>query len=353
MPRPLAFKFKWLTNEGQPMGLVSKRAQFDDEGLRLDDGTVPAGSLLRAQRVLDRVVVEFVDGQGRVARCAFQVTSPRAEVVRDALNVVASRNWAEHRKRALREAQSPFAFRVRECPHCGATVEFSGRAVTPQLYCPYCESIGLPGGQGDPRDRHLGLCDACGFYARPVQFTEVFFWFAFVVYGFTWRKKLLCRACMRAEAWTNLAKNLVFVLGVPFAAYQVARAYAGGHVADGPYAGLDGGNAYARARRCDLAVARYLDLESRLPHCAGVRFNRGRALARSRRQQEAVEALEAALRDCSNFEPAYKLVLRSLKHVGRHERAAQLRTQWGDADQGDEDATEGVPAARAPRRRRR
>ena len=75
----------------------------------------------------------------------------------------------------------------------------------------------------------LGVITAASLrlYARPREFTIMYFDFLLVVYGYRYRKVCRRDTCMRPEAWKMLLGNAPFVLGVPVALGQLWRVYTG------------------------------------------------------------------------------------------------------------------------------
>jgi thioredoxin-like negative regulator of GroEL len=144
---------------------------------------------------------------------------------------------------------------------------------------------------------------------------------------------------MRGDAWKMLFGNLLFVIGVPVAIVQLLRSY-GGSVVGGAFKGLDTAN--LKARKGDLlgALAGYRTILQRVPHSAGVKFNLGRALIDQHETARAAETLRLALDDCSNYAPAYQLLVPCYEQLGETDKLEALRQMWDDEEDDDEEASE-------------
>ena len=300
---PVRFKYKLVARNGQRQGFFSTQGVVERDRLVLGDEELPLDTVLRAIARYDVLKVSVAMDDGQVGSVVLAVTSGSLRDVRAAVNRTASATWERRRKAEEPEPGAP-PLRFETCPHCRSRVDVTGRPRTAQVWCLYCECVGTLGPHPDPDEARYRLCDVCGYYGSPVLFTSFLIWFALVVWGFKSRKMQSCRACMRREAWSMFGKNLLFVVGAPFALVQLIRAYASGKIVEGRFAGLDAANARARAGKTDDAVRRYLEIEARERRPAGVAFSRGLALRIARRPAEAALAFEDALASCANYGPA-------------------------------------------------
>ena len=323
----MQFKFRNVDAAGHESPLFARKGRFDGDVLVLDKARIPARSIANAVRRRDRLAITVAEDGQRPETLVIALKGGGREAFVRSLYEVVSRNYAEWRRRELRRLRVGAPFRTEICPHCGATIELTGRPRTRQVWCPWCECVATI---AEPQaiEAEFRLCDKCDAYSRPVTFTELYFWFAVVVWGYRYQTFLACRSCLRAQAWRMLVFNLPFVLGVPFAVFQLVRVYAAGRLADGPFAGLDRANAVARSGRAEEADRRYRAIEERLGAAAGVCTNRGRAWLRIRRHDEAAAAFEAALRDCANYAPAYVGIRRAYRALRRDTALATLDAQW-------------------------
>jgi len=334
----LKFKFKWLNPQGQETGFLRKHGELRGDVLVLDKAELPVAGLAEVAVRDNRLGVTVLNQEGKPEGCGITVSGgATARTLKMHIDVARSSHWAQMHKATLEKQGEGHLYRDETCPRCQATLILSRLEKSPQLYCHFCDtlmSIGdpraVPAGEGD-----LKLCDACGMFSKPRKFTIFYFYFLLVVYG--WRQQITwrCPACMRGDAWKMLFGNLVFVLGVPVAIGQLIRAYSG-DVIGGPFKGLDGANLKARKGDYAGAIAKYRSILEQVHHSAGIKYNIGMGLLKEQ-PNLAVESFEGALKDCSNYAPAYRALSHCYQTMGQQAKLVALKKAW---DAADEDAKE-------------
>ena len=334
---PLRFKFQWIDDNGNATGFFRKRGSFDGETLLLDDVEIPAGVITQAEVRDTRMIFAVLTESGEPAVLAVNLTQRAAQNLKLEIDISRSATWAEFHKQRLEKKGRLAEFRDEECPQCGATLVLTDMPETPQLYCQFCNSLSTIDAMHDPPagEHHLKICDECDRFSKPRKFTVFYFVFLVVVYYVSHRSTWRCPACMRGDAWKMLFGNLPFLIGVPVAMVQLARSY-GGSVTGGAYHGLDAAN--LKARRGDLmgALEGYRAILDRVPHSAGVKYNLGRALLDQGETARAAATLELALDDCSNYVPAYPLLVSCYEQLGEDDKLAALKQMWDDDEEEDE-----------------
>jgi tetratricopeptide (TPR) repeat protein len=335
---PLQFKFQWIDDNGNATGFFRKRGSFDGEMLLLDDVEIPAGVITQVEVRDTRMVFAVLTESGEPAVLAVNLTQRAAQTLKAEIDVSRSATWAEFHKQRLEEKGRLAAFREEECPICEATLVLTDMPETPQLYCQFCNSLSTVDAMTDPTvgERDLRICDECDMFSKPRKFTVFYFVFLVVFYYVSQRTTWRCPACMRGDAWKMLFGNLPFLIGVPVAMVQLVRSY-GGSIAGGPFQGLDAAN--LKGRRGDLigALEGYRDILDRVPHSAGVKYNLGRALLEQGETERAAATLKLALDDCSNYAPAYRLLVACYEQLGENDKLAELKQMWDDDEDDDED----------------
>ncbi|MGE3317439.1 MAG: tetratricopeptide repeat protein, partial [Planctomycetaceae bacterium] len=203
-------------------------------------------------------------------------------------------------------------------------------------FCHTISTISEPGDEMlDPKsvsETGYRICDECGMYAKPRQFTIFYFYFLLVVYGWNQRTTWRCPGCMRGDAWKMLFGNALFVLGVPVALWQLFRSYGGTDIG-GRFPGLDKANTLARKGDLDRAVAAYRTLLEKQPVAAGVKYNIGLALLQQQRVDQAARMFEFALADCANYGPAINVLAACYQQLGETEKLAELKKRLGVEEQ--------------------
>ena len=326
------FKFKFIDVEGKEEGFLSKRGVFAGDKLNLSGEELPAIAIRKVIRRFNRLILDVIGDEGEDVMVAFAVTGGDIAELQRQINAVTSRRWAEAHSQALLEEGLEGHFRTQECPHCRAMINLTAFAPTPQCYCPYCEALVTLEGQGPVGERDHRICDSCGYYARPQEFTIFYFYFLVVIYGWRSRKVYMCSGCMRPEAWKMLAGNTLFLLGLPVALWQLARVYRPGAQAGFP--GLDAANARARTGKVQQALLGFEQAEGPsksggLQGSAGICYNRGLALLEQHDLPQASAEFKGALSLCSNHRPAFEALASCYERMSEAEAYEALVEGWG------------------------
>lgn len=338
---PYRFKFHWLDENGNQKGMFRKKGQLDGEVLTLEETEIPIPAILQAQTVENRMLLTVPTGAEEYASLLFMPSSKSiTDELKKRIDIGRSRTWAVHHKEQLTSAGRGNAYRDAVCPACTATLVLSDMPVTPQVYCHFCDSLSTIDQSPPQGEAKLGLCDECGMYSQPIRYSVFYFVFLLVVYWFKHGKAKKCRACMRSDAWKMLFGNLIFVLGVPNAIYQLIRSYSGGSIIEGVYAGLNSANIAARKANWGKATAGYRKVLESAGVSAGVKYNLGLALENAGSPDQAARSFELALDDCANYAPAYSHLVTLYNQLGEKEKLRELNSQWIDGAADGEDGAE-------------
>ena len=328
----ILFKYQLINEASQPTGWLSKKGSFDGERIQLDGESFPASTIYHTTLV-NKVfvfVVVATDAEARVVSMLVHsgnVKQLKTEIdrIRSASQVtLAEQNW---------HSQGLGTFRKEVCPNCSATLNLSNFEATPQLFCDYCDTLySVPKQPETPtNESEYRLCEHCGMYSRPRKFTEFYFYFLFVAYGFWTKESMRCPACMRGTAWKMLAINFLFILGTIPSIYQLIRAYASDKVG-GVFSGLHTANLKATKRDYSAATRIYQSILERVPVAAGIHFNLGLALVQNQEWERASAAFELSLDDCSNYRYAAGGLMHCYETLGRKEELSSLQRLWGIAE---------------------
>ncbi|MGB0774247.1 MAG: hypothetical protein ACPGUY_00275 [Akkermansiaceae bacterium] len=325
------FKFKWVDSEGDEEGFLRKKGSFDGQTLRLDSAEIPADAIASIETRANRAVIAVLTGEAEPTYLIIAVSGIAVKRLKGLIDVARSASWAKLEREELEKKGQGHLYREATCQHCHAVITLSRMAITPQQYCSFCDTLTTISNPASapPAEKNLRLCDECGMFSMPKKFTIFYFYFLVVVYGYrqstTWR----CPGCMRGEAWKMFFGNLIFILGVPTAIIQLIRSY-GGSVA-GKFAGLDKANLLARKGRTPQALAIYRDILKRVPHSAGMNYNIGISLLETK-PDLAVDSLERALDDCSNYSPAANVLAHCYEKTGQVDKLNELKAIWGEEE---------------------
>lgn len=338
----IKFKYQLLNNKGQPTGMTRSKGTFDGKTLSLKNHTIHVENILHAEARFDRLLLAGRDGDGKESAFGIVCGAAPAKQLARAIGRAGTGARAEQRRAALRAQGREHEFNVVECVHCNALVDLSGFADSPQAWCSACGSLFTRDGTGPADEGKYHHCDSCGFYSQPQDFTEFYFYFLLVVYGFRYQKHHFCHTCMRAKAWMMFGVNLPFVLGVPVAVTQLGRSYFGGSSRSATFKGLDKANALAKKRRADEAAREYESILERHSMCGGIYFNEALAFIRTGQFDQAITAADNALLVAANYIPARDMLAACYQATGRAEDLEQLIAQW---PKGELEAEETAAAA--------
>lgn len=329
MAESVSFKFKWVNDQGQPEGFLAKKGSFDGETLLLDEAEVPAAAVIESEVRSNRLILSVATQEDEPVLLVVAIVQGSAKDLKDILGRARSRAWAAARREEMTAEGRGAEFREETCPNCNATIDLTGMPPTPQISCDFCNTIStLDSAEGVHLHQDLRLCDHCGMYSKPREFTRFYFYFLLVVYGYWSDKTWRCPGCMRGEAWKMLGGNLLFLLGIPVALVQLFRSYGGTDIG-GAYAGLDSAN--IKARKGDLrgAINAYENILAKQPVSAGLKYNIALAFLQQDDIKNATHTLEYALKDCANYQPAASVLATCYEQAGEGSKLATLRKQWG------------------------
>ncbi len=326
------FKYKDINEKGQPMGLFSSKAVLTRDSLVMARKTIPLVDVVGADGHSHNAVIVWRGPSGYANQEAFRVTSGGLKNVLRHVNSSCSRAKAARRKQQLIAEDKLDAYREWNCPECQSVVDLSGREVSPQIWCPYCDILVTQNGNPPRGEVSFHTCDQCGLYAQPKPMTVLYFWFAVVAFGYQYEIRRMCNVCMRKEAWKMLLVNFLFVVGVIPSVFQLLRAYFGGSKLSSAFRELDSANAAFHKGDHMTASMLYRRILEKHPDQAGVHFNNGLAQLGMGSTEQAMESFGAALNACINYEPAYGMLERLLHEAGNGEKLERLRRRCDGVD---------------------
>jgi tetratricopeptide (TPR) repeat protein len=325
---PAAIKFKYhpVNAKGQSAGFLATKGEFDGEHLVVGKERIPANAIIKCVADAKRLAV-FLGGNHGPIRFDMNITGGSTAKLSQAINMIASVYQTQAHREALEKAGNVHAFRVEACPSCRCMIDLTHMPAAPQVYCPFCDHIATL--QNPPPDeKAFSTCSACGLYSQPRVFTIGYFWFLGVVHGYSYRRRYICNACARGEAWKMFFGNLIFVLFVPMAIVQLFRAYAGGSARSVTFRGLDNANALQKKRKYSAAINAYERIESHLPSHAGILYNHAIALQRDNRVDDAFDFYERSAAACPNFPPTARELIPLYDKRNLPEQSARLKAFW-------------------------
>jgi len=325
----LRFKFKWLDNQGNEAGILSKKGSFDGKTLVLDDVQLPAACLTTVESRSKRFVIATVDHEGKIHQALFNLTSGSADKLRAALGLCRSRAWAEAHREELAKAGKAHEFRIAVCPHCQATIDLTSMPSSPQVYCRSATPSGRstrPKPRSRPRPSTGCATNAACTASRASSQSSI-------STSCSWLTATTNRR--HGDARRVCAGSLENAAGQPAVRDWRARR-------PGPVVPL-----LRRHRHRQLvprtrfrqskspqgniagAIEGYRRILSEHPVAAGIKFNIGQAALSKNDLAGAAGILEHALHDCANYQPAAATLAGCYERLGETEKLHALRKQWG------------------------
>lgn len=230
---------------------------------------------------------------------------------------VVSAAWAEKKRAELESLGRGASFRAMICPECQATVEFSNVPETPLVCCNYCGSILDREGERSRTSRGTHrLCEDCGLYDRVHEYTEFYFYFLVVFYGWSSRTRSLCPNCAGRLFWKVLAWNFFFLIGIPPALSIQFKRWT---LPEEEYPGLTEANARALRGELERAAELYKSADLFLYQDPGLTYNLGRCRFQHGDVEGAFEAFQRSLESCSNYVPTLGILSEIQEVVGELE----------------------------------
>jgi hypothetical protein len=314
--RPLDFKFRFARKDGATdlAQMFRKQGRLTSDGLTLGKDTLIHDQLTGAAVQDERLALMIRPGSElpkRLRKALFDddllvldLTRGSAPDIKARLDGIHSAAYAaEHRSQLIKQGREE-EFRILNCSVCGATIDLSGLEKSDYIHCPYCESLsksGLTVSDGN----EFRVCDNCGLFGRVKGYTEFYFYFLIIIFGYRSSRVHACDTCANRMFLKTFFLNFLFLLGLP-ASIAIKIKSMRGHT-DFSRALADA-NRFARKGRYSEADKRYRALFGQHPGHPGLSYNEtvGHLVG-----EDAVgggEALQRTLRSCSNYYPALALL---------------------------------------------
>ena len=308
------FKFRFVRN-GQPAGIFAKKCHVSERGLQLGDTLLPWEKIndttTRDDRLLmvvgDGVSLDKDAGASLIDGCAL-VIHPSGVTAMNLERAIDKRSSVAElaATKARLEAEGRLSeFRSTTCPSCEAQVNLTGFDESKLVFCRFCDCVFQARQKTVVSDHELCTCSECGYFGRVRGYTEAYFYFLLVVYGFSYKRRFLCDGCAGRLFWKVLALNSIFLLGLPSAFWLKIRSMTG---RDPALKALAEANTLARKKKPKEASAAYAEVLKGMHDHPGVLLNVAKVNFSDGGDTKAgIRALEKAMESCSNYIPALQL----------------------------------------------
>lgn len=316
-PFPIKFRFQYVNQSGNAMGWGAKQGSLTEDAIQLKKSELSYKAILDST-CRDRRMVLTLDplevGDAEVSKhiinkniLVLEITQAKPIDLERVIDRISSRYIAERHGEQLEREGKGSEFRVVTCPHCGATVDVSLLNQTPFVYCRYCESIFQEHGNLKTIGEQYRLCDECGWFDRVQGYTEFYFYFLLVIYGFRWQRRHLCDTCVNRLFWKMLIINFIFILGIFPTIWLKIQSLKG---RDKDLQELAKANSLGKRGKSQEADAIYSHLLDRYPHHPGLLLSQGFAHLKSQDASGAWNFLQKSLQGCSNYAPTVRTMNR-------------------------------------------
>lgn len=313
---PFEFKFRYVRG-GNAASLFSSKGRLEGDTLWLGEQAIPCSQIADTSTRDNRLILVLAAGIGLDKKAAkylvegralvLEVSRPGARELKQAIDRLASAQQAEQTRAKLAAAGRAGDFRVMTCGHCSATIDLSGLARSNYVHCGFCESGLDPAGAVIDSGELYRHCDECGFFDRVKGYTEFYFYFLLVIYGFRYKRRHVCDACAHKIFVKMLLLNLLFVVGIIPSIWIKIKSRQG---RESRYAMLAKANALSAKGRYREAAPLFAEVHQTQPEHPAVLFNEGLGALNGGNSEEAAALFERSLRACSNYGPTVRLLAR-------------------------------------------
>lgn len=307
----LHFKFRFVKN-GQPANLFAKKGYANETELILNGDPVPLSSVVDTTTRDNRLAMVFAEGTplgpaisggSEAGATVIETYKVKALDLERFIDRAASAAEVETTRKALEAEGNSQLFRTASCPHCQATINLSRMDSTQYVYCRFCETV-FSERKVTAGDQYK-ICEGCGFFDRVRGYTEFYFYFLLIIYGFSYKRRHLCDNCAGSLFWKVLLVNLIFILGVPSAVWLKIKSMTG---RDPEFADLAKANHLAQKGQAALAEPLYANLQDKLPEHPGLLYNRALGKLSGQDTNGAMGDFRRSMRACSNYLPTIRLL---------------------------------------------
>ena len=294
------FAQKGIANE-QEILLGKERLIYDDiadsttRDNRLILAISPTASL--SQKVSKNLVNE--------SALVLEVHNAKALNLERFIDRISSKKEVELKRQQLRESGQEHLFYSTICPECSATIDLSSLSRSSYIYCRFCETVFREKQSAITKGEKYRICDECQMFDRIRAYTEFYFYFLLIVYGFSYKRRYLCDNCANTVFWKTLLLNLIFLLGIPSSIWIKIKSMIG---RDQQLKELAKANALSKKGNYQQAVAIYNRLYQGYPEHPGLLMDQGLGHLFGNDSSGALTYFQRSLKSCSNYYPTQQLI---------------------------------------------
>lgn len=310
----LSFKFKYVKN-GNPQGIFAQKATASSEEIILGkerliyediaDSTTRDNRLILAiyptASLSENVSQQLMESSILVLE-VYQINPLNLERFIDRIS---SKKQTEIKRQELIQAGQGNLFRAVTCPECQATIHLSGLNKTSYIYCRFCESIFQENQSVMTKGSEYPVCDECHMFDRVRGYTEFYFYFLLVIYGFYHKRRHLCDNCANRVFWKTFILNFLFIVGIIPSIWIKIKSMTGRNPA---LKQLAKANALAKRGKYEQADLIYQQLYEHYFNHPGLLMNEGLGHLFGNDGKGVINCFDRSLSSCSNYSPVISLM---------------------------------------------
>jgi DNA-directed RNA polymerase subunit RPC12/RpoP len=304
--KELNFKFRFV-EEGDAKGFLAKKGSATETTLRLDKKIIGYKKVVDTTTRDNRLII-VLDNNSHIVLEVYKIKALELEIYID--RICSYREAEEYKKNLITEGNEHLYY-TKVCPHCKAMINLSELKKTDYIYCRYCESVFDKMRRIISIGDNYRLCDECNLFDRVRSYTEFYFYFLLVIYGYSYKKRHMCDHCAGKIAIKTFLLNLIFILGVPSAIWMKIKSVTG---RDPKLKKLAKANALSKKGKYAKAAKIYEGLHDAYRNHPGLLMDEAIGRLIGGDPVEASRLLSLSLDSCSNYFPSLELIERLNKN---------------------------------------
>ncbi len=222
---------------------------------------------------------------------------------------------SDHKQQLIEEGKENL-FKSIICPNCEAHIDLTDLKNSKFIYCDYCETVFSSDGKIVTNGDIYKLCDECNLFGRVKGYTETYFYFLLIIYGYRYQRRYLCDCCVNKIFWKTLLYNLIFILGIPSSIWLKIKSLSGRNDTDKNLLEATRLSIKGEYRK---AEGHYTKLHSAYSGHPGVFYNEAMGYFNGQQYDLAVKCINKSLENCSNYMPTIRLVMHIQNLKGKNE----------------------------------
>lgn len=232
----LVFKFRFV-HQGRAQGLFAQKGLANEREITLGEDVLIyediTDTTTRDQRLvialsntacLSKKVSKYLANNSALV---LEIYKGKTQDLEKHIDKIASAKEVEKKKQRLLESGQSHLFRSATCPECQATIDLCDFERSSYVYCRFCETVFKENLLSITKGSTYRICDECGMFDRVRSYTEFYFYFLLIVYGFYYKRRHTCDHCADGLFRKTLFLNLLFLVGIPSSIYIKIKSMTG------------------------------------------------------------------------------------------------------------------------------